>query len=501
MDTSNTQSRRRDIVYCHQCENEWYRDEHGLACPECHSDFTEIVEPDNDPREDEQHIPRDTTPHAHGDFNAPDPDEGDIDNLRWEETGPGRYRVRGTYRQDYPMGAQPPQQQGQGQGQGQGGLAGGLMGLVGNMLQGALGGQQQGGQQRQQGPPTPGRPASAPGSPAPDGQRGPGTFVRHGHGPGFSYTIASTSGGNLFPRNANGPQPYQQQPDNMERMLQQMIANIGVMPGGPMAGGMRGGPGGPHFHDHDHDHGMYPGFGPPPFAMGGGGPGGMGPFGNLFQMFGPPGVAGDAVYTQEALDRIMTQLMEQHQTGNAPGPATEAAISSLPKKVITKQDQGESGKAECSICMDEVELGGTVTVLPCTHWFHHECIKAWLSEHDTCPHCRQGIMPKEGDASNSNQPRAPSEAPLHDMRSPEYARPAVPGAYPFPGQNPRDGDGSAQNPFQVPNSPTMGRRNSTGRTNSNSAGAGGVFSRMRDAFGNRGSSSGGGDDYGSGGRG
>jgi hypothetical protein len=41
----------RDIVFCHQCENEWYRDEGGLVCPECGSDYTEIVVPgDNDPR-------------------------------------------------------------------------------------------------------------------------------------------------------------------------------------------------------------------------------------------------------------------------------------------------------------------------------------------------------------------------------------------------------------------------------------------------------------------
>lgn len=33
----------RELVFCHQCENEWYRDEHGLVCPECTSEFTEVV--------------------------------------------------------------------------------------------------------------------------------------------------------------------------------------------------------------------------------------------------------------------------------------------------------------------------------------------------------------------------------------------------------------------------------------------------------------------------
>jgi predicted amidophosphoribosyltransferase len=33
----------RDMMFCHECADEWYRDEQGLTCPECGSDFTEIV--------------------------------------------------------------------------------------------------------------------------------------------------------------------------------------------------------------------------------------------------------------------------------------------------------------------------------------------------------------------------------------------------------------------------------------------------------------------------
>lgn len=33
----------REVVYCHACANEWYRDEEGLTCPMCHGDVTEIV--------------------------------------------------------------------------------------------------------------------------------------------------------------------------------------------------------------------------------------------------------------------------------------------------------------------------------------------------------------------------------------------------------------------------------------------------------------------------
>ncbi|KAF2837217.1 hypothetical protein M501DRAFT_938175, partial [Patellaria atrata CBS 101060] len=101
---------------------------------------------------------------------------------------------------------------------------------------------------------------------------------------------------------------------------------------------------------------------------------------------------GDGVYTQAAFDDIITQLMAQHQAGNAPGPASEEAIASLPKKKATAEMLGDTGRADCSICMDSVGLGDEITVLYCGHWFHGSCIGAWLKEHDTCPFCRKGIM-------------------------------------------------------------------------------------------------------------
>lgn len=101
---------------------------------------------------------------------------------------------------------------------------------------------------------------------------------------------------------------------------------------------------------------------------------------------------GDAVYSQEEFDRLISQLIENNGgSGTAAPPATENAIRSLPKKKIDQQMLGTEGNTECSICMDNVELGTEVTVLPCTHWFHYDCIEAWLKQHNTCPHCRRSI--------------------------------------------------------------------------------------------------------------
>lgn len=208
----------------------------------------------------------------------------------------------------------------------------------------------------------------------------------------------------------------------------------------------------------------------------------------LSSLLGPPGgIHGDAVYSQEAFDRVMSQLMEQNSSGTAPGPASAEAIASLPTKRVDKSMLDDQGKAECSICMDDVKLNDIVTVLPCKHWFHQDCIKAWLNEHDTCPHCREGIMPKEANNGHAPGIRSPDQPPLHSQNpwSPTFHR----------------GSGSQENPWVIPESPhnsrrppSESRRSSSGRSSGHSrrsvngqdgggGGGGGFTDRMRNIFG------------------
>lgn len=171
--------------------------------------------------------------------------------------------------------------------------------------------------------------------------------------------------------------------------------------------------------------------------MGGGGvhppraqnPGLAGGLGDIFSLLLGPGAMnaahGDAVYTQEGLDRIITQLMEANPQSNAAPPASESAIEKLEKKSLDRQMMGDSPKVECTICIDEMHLGDEVTVLPCKHWFHGECVVLWLKEHNTCPVCRTPIEKRgetggnsgngdngTGDGSGSQQQRRTSGARL-----------------------------------------------------------------------------------------
>jgi len=45
----------------------------------------------------------------------------------------------------------------------------------------------------------------------------------------------------------------------------------------------------------------------------------------------------------------------------------------------------------CSICMVEFEVREKLRLLPCSHYYHKECIDKWLSENRTCPICKRTI--------------------------------------------------------------------------------------------------------------
>lgn len=486
-------SRQSDVkVYCHECQNEWIKDNHGLVCPSCSSTFVEEIEAGHDPR-------RHDTLESGIAEQVPDPDEDDISNLLWDSDHPDGTSFTYTNNGGGDTQARSRQRAQQESQQGQPALNSilhGLANVVGNILgEGRPPGSPQqetpgrssqrndpfrmsiniNGQQynmldgreqprphqpgmagyhtenperhRTSGSPSqtpPGRSNSAPGLPRAEGIR-----IRSGEGPGFRWQVTTSHGPSHT--HATFGDPFEDtffRAGNSDPFATHRI----------LFGGRAWDPHGMHGYH-------YTNF--PPVMHGNHYTdiGAMAPF---FAGILGPRMAGDAVYSQEHLDQIITQLMEQNASGNAPGPATDEAINSLPKRAINEKDLGSEGKAECSICMEEVNFGEQVTDLPCHHWFHGDCIKAWLTEHDTCPHCRQGIMPRDG-PENSSRSRNPEEAPQHDQMW---------------------GQGTQGDPWVIPDSPQQERsggqrrRSSTSRGSTSRQSAGeSLFNRMRNAFG------------------
>ncbi|KAK3304173.1 uncharacterized protein B0T15DRAFT_418112 [Chaetomium strumarium] len=125
-------------------------------------------------------------------------------------------------------------------------------------------------------------------------------------------------------------------------------------------------------------------------------------------------IFGDAVYSQEALDRIISQLREQEAAGGAP-PASQAAIDRLQTKELDDKMLGVCSK--CVICVDDLLKGEKAAVLPCDHFFHGECVTPWLKQHNTCPVCRRSIEVERDEGKNVKTAGMSPSAPQSEARN------------------------------------------------------------------------------------
>ncbi|OLN95776.1 putative RING finger protein P32A8.03c [Colletotrichum chlorophyti] len=398
----------REVVYCHACSHEWWQDEHGLQCPRCESEITEIVcrhedlstgitsltssqvSPDNDPRLIEDGPPLHDFPgHRPRLDDDSDPEEADIEEHL--HRGPSGFVLHRTIwdnsqrpgQSPSPSTRQPPDANDGDQ------IIRRFIDMVNDFGMGMP-------------PRSPEEPTRAPGI---GGFFGGGGNVRHYHraGPGgtTSFTIA-TGPIHIHPGGSHSPvgpgsDPFQsyvgliprsQRPPGPRITIVSLRPNANHAPsifssvlsggGPPQAGGI------------------------PAAGQGQRGAGGAPAIlHELLNMLNPANAShGDAVYTQEALDRIISTLMEQNPQSNAAPPATEDALNKLQRKKVDKEMLGPDGKTECTICIDDFKEGDDATVLPCKHWFHDQCVVMWLKEHNTCPICRTPI--EEPSSRNNN---------------------------------------------------------------------------------------------------
>ncbi|KAI0695635.1 hypothetical protein BC835DRAFT_1346044 [Cytidiella melzeri] len=126
----------------------------------------------------------------------------------------------------------------------------------------------------------------------------------------------------------------------------------------------------------------------------------QGQMGDLFGSMMPPGAEngrmGDYVFNQEALDQIISQIMEN--SAAHPVAATEEIINNLPREVL--EEGSPLLQRDCAVCKDQFQLGTEdpdeqiVVTLPCKHPFHEPCIIPWLKSSGTCPVCRHQLVPQ-----------------------------------------------------------------------------------------------------------
>ena len=103
-----------------------------------------------------------------------------------------------------------------------------------------------------------------------------------------------------------------------------------------------------------------------------------------------------------------------NRTFNIPGldSETEPVVTHKMVNENTELDVRTSEDEEhtCSICRVEIEPGDiTRTINSCGHFFHQTCIDKWFEEKNTCPVCRQTLVPEnENENENENETQTPN---------------------------------------------------------------------------------------------
>ncbi|EYU32800.1 hypothetical protein ABFS82_14G046800 [Erythranthe guttata] len=93
------------------------------------------------------------------------------------------------------------------------------------------------------------------------------------------------------------------------------------------------------------------------------------------------------------LDLICRRAAEEMvDRNNYMVPAAESWIEkSLSKKTLTEYSPDQKGSSTtCAVCLEDFSGGGEddVSVMPCEHYFHGDCIGKWLRTSHYCPVCR-----------------------------------------------------------------------------------------------------------------
>ncbi|CAH8316329.1 unnamed protein product [Eruca vesicaria subsp. sativa] len=110
----------------------------------------------------------------------------------------------------------------------------------------------------------------------------------------------------------------------------------------------------------------------------------------------PPVVSGSLseYFIGPEFEALLENLTETDPNRYGTPPARRDAVEALADVVILLPG------IQCSVCLDDFEIGNVAKQMPCDHTFHSYCLLYWLQLHSSCPVCKCQLPTAEDDETN-----------------------------------------------------------------------------------------------------
>ncbi|KAH7445623.1 hypothetical protein KP509_01G018200 [Ceratopteris richardii] len=129
----------------------------------------------------------------------------------------------------------------------------------------------------------------------------------------------------------------------------------------------------------------------------------------------------EAPNSEQLVTNDIEELLQQMTgfTGSTPGleealqqagviprgtpPASKEVVAKLPVHDVTEPLLKQLGEVECAVCKEQLTIGVKMQEMPCKHFFHPDCLKPWLDEHNSCPICRYELRTDDHDYESKKE--------------------------------------------------------------------------------------------------
>lgn len=103
-------------------------------------------------------------------------------------------------------------------------------------------------------------------------------------------------------------------------------------------------------------------------------------------------------YEDDEIENILNYIINNDNNRYGSPPASKSEVEKLKKYPLTKEKLLSFGSENtCPVCKEDFVVGTSMMDLPCSHYYHEECLMPWLTQHDSCPICRYELKTDDED--------------------------------------------------------------------------------------------------------